>query len=104
FTDRPARITGRIADATPATVARYSVVVFTVDKSQWLPDARRIRAVPPSTDGSFSVIGLPAGEYAIDLAEDVEPADLADAAFLTRLLRSARTFTLRDGEQVTLDL
>ena len=66
--------------------------------------ARRIQRAVESLWPASVDRGLPAGEYAIALAEDVEPADLADAAFLTRLLRSARTFTLRDGEQVTLDL
>ena len=103
FTDRPSEISGRLLDATGA-VTRYSIVVFPADKSQWLPDSRRIRATPPSTDGSFSVLGLPPGEYAMAAAEDVDPDDLADPAFLSRLFASSLRVTLADGESKTQNL
>ena len=103
FTDRPAGIAGRLVDAGGAA-ARYSVVVFPVDRSLWLPETRRIRATPPASDGSFAVTGLPPGEYGLAAAEDVDTGDLADPAFLTRLLGSAYRFTLAEGETKKQDL
>ena len=104
FTDRPTGITGRLVDAAGGAVARYSVIVFPVDRSLWLPDSRRIRATPPANDGSFSVMGLPPGEYALAAAEDIDAADLADPALLARLLASAYRFTLAEGETKKQDL
>ena len=82
----------------------YSIVLFTTDKALWLPDARRVRAVRPATDGAFTIAGLPAGEYVIAAAEDVEPADLSDPAFLEHLLASALPMSLREGEKKRQDL
>ena len=85
-------------------MTRYSIVVFTVERSLWLPNARRIKLAQPATDGSFSISGLPAGNYAIVAAEDVEAADLADHAFLSLLLESAYKLTLSEGERKLQDL
>jgi hypothetical protein len=104
FTDRPSEISGRLIDASGRPVTRYSIVVVTRDRSLWLPSARRIRASQPATDGSFIVSDLPAGEYAIAAVEDLEEADLSNAAFLSELLASAFTLTLSEGEQKRQDL
>jgi hypothetical protein len=104
FTDRASEISGRLIDASGRPVTRYSIVVFTEDRSLWLPGARRIRSVPPATDGSFTVGGLPAGEYAIAAVENREDADLSDAGFLSRLLASAFKLTLAEGETRRQDL
>ena len=72
FTDRPTEVSGRLVAAAGGTPTQYSVIVFSVERSHWLPDSRRVRARPPSTDGSFSIIGLPPGDYALAAAEEVE--------------------------------
>ena len=104
FSDRAASIAGKLVDASGRPVTRYSIVVFTVDQKLWLPNARRIRSTTPATDGSFNVTGLPAGEYAIAAAENIDPADLADPAVLSQLLASAYKVTLAEGERKTQDL
>jgi hypothetical protein len=104
FTDRPTEFAGRLIDPSGRPVSKYSIVVFTADRSMWRPYSRRIRAVSPATDGSFRVTGLPPGDYAVAAAEDVEAADLADPAFLSQLLTSAVKFTLAEGEKKRQDL
>ena len=98
LTDRPAGITGRLVDAAGGAIARYSVIVFPVDRSLWLPDTHRIRSTPPASDGSFTLVGLPPGEYALAAFEDLDAADRGDPGFLSRLLATAFRFTLADGE------
>jgi hypothetical protein len=98
FADRLGEISGRLIDAGDQPVTRYSIVVFTLDQSFWLPGARRIRTTRPATDGAFVAGGLPAGEYGIAAVEDLEGAVMYDAGFLTRLLPSAVRVTLGEGE------
>jgi protocatechuate 3,4-dioxygenase beta subunit len=104
FTDRAAEISGRLIDTEGRPVTRYSIVVFTVDRALWLPDARRIKHVQPATDGSFVVGGLPAGPYAIAAVEEAGAGDLGDPAFLSQLLAAAFKVTLADGERKRQDL
>lgn len=104
YTDRAAEISGTLVDASNRPVTRYSIVLMTVDKSLWLPNARRIRSAAPATNGSFSIGGLPAGDYAIAAVEDVEAADLADPAFLSQLLAASVKITVAEGEKKTQNL
>jgi hypothetical protein len=104
LTDRDSGIAGKITDASGRPVTRYAIVVFTVDQSLWFPGARRIRSTNPANDGTYTIAGLPAGEYAIAAAEGVESSDLGDPAFLARLLESAHRVTLAEGEKKTQDL
>jgi hypothetical protein len=104
LTDHAAEISGRLVDAGGVPITRYSIIVFPADRALWLPNARRIRSARPATDGTFTVAGLPAGDYAIAAAEDVDATDLADPAFLARLLASSYKVTLADGEKKRHDL
>jgi hypothetical protein len=104
FSDRLSEISGRLIDGAGQPVSRYSIVAFTVDRLLWLPNARRVRLVNPAADGTFRVVGLPAGEYAIAAADGVEPSDLADPGFLSDLLAASHRLTLAEGEKKTQDL
>jgi protocatechuate 3,4-dioxygenase beta subunit len=104
FSDRMAEIAGTLVDDSGQPVTRYSIVVFSVDRSHWLANARRIRSTTPATDGAFNVTGLPAGEYALAAAEHVETFDLADPAFLADLLTSAHRITVGEGERKVQNL
>jgi hypothetical protein len=104
FSHRGAEISGRLIDASGRPVTRYSIVVFTQDRTLWLPHARRIRSAQPATDGSFAIGGLPAGEYAIAAVEEIQSDELADPAFLSQLLASSFKVTLGEGERKQQDL
>jgi len=104
LSDRVTEIAGRLLDADNRPVTQYWIAVFTTDKSLWLPNARRIQSVQPATDGSFSVKGLPAGEYAMVAVGDAAPGDLSDPAVLEQLLASAFKLTLAEGEKKRQDL
>jgi hypothetical protein len=104
LTDRAAEVAGRLVDTGGRPVTEHSIVVFTTDRSLWLPDARRIQSTRPATDGTFSVTGLPAGDYAIAAVMDAEGHDLSSPAVLSQLLAGGHRVTLAEGERKTQDL
>jgi hypothetical protein len=104
ITDRAAGISGRLTNPSGQAVTRYSIVVFTQDRSLWLPGSRRIRVVRPATDGVFQATGLPAGTYALAAVENAEQTNISDPVFLDQLLPSAVTVTLSEGEKRQQDL
>ena len=77
---------------------------FPSNRALWRPDARRIRWARAGTDGRWNITGLPAGDYLIAALVDLDPDDLADSAFLERMLAAAIKTSLGEGEQKTQDL
>lgn len=104
MTDHPAEISGRVIDAAGKPVTRYSVAVFTTDRSLWLPNNRRVKLAAPRADGLYTVTGLPAGEYAVAVVEGADSADLSDSSLLAQLLGSAFKVVVADGERKRQDL
>jgi hypothetical protein len=57
----------------------------------------------PATDGSYSVKGLPPGEYYLAAPTDLETGEWNDPVLLEQFVRSSAKITLRDGETTTQD-
>ena len=104
FVDRAAEVNGTVLDRSGRPTPDYSIVVFTTDRAQWLSGSRRVKATRLSNTGSFSVTGLPAGEYFVCAATDYDASDLSDPAFLGQLAAQAFRVTLAEGEKRTQDL
>ena len=83
----------------------YSIVIFPKNKELWVAkSSERVRLTRPATDGSYDFQALPDGSYYLVALSDVEPADLADPEFLTRLMPGAIEISLAEGEQRRQDL
>jgi hypothetical protein len=104
FTDQQTGVTGTVANSQGQAVSDYTLIVYPADQRYWLPQSRRIRSVRPATDGTFTLTGLPAGEYRIAPELDPEPGSWFDAAFLQQLDSTSERFSLTDGEKKTLSL
>jgi hypothetical protein len=104
FSDRPGEIAGslRAPEGTPAP--GYFVLVFPADPALWRPGSRRVHATRPSTNGLFSIRGLPRGDYLLGALTDMDPADIHDPAFLEQVAASAIKLSLKDGEQKRQDI
>ena len=60
YTDRVTQLTGGVTDQAGRPVPTYSVIAFSTDSRYWRQDSRRVsRPVRPSTDGRFTIAGLP---------------------------------------------
>ena len=104
YTDRPTEIAGTLQDAAGRPASDYFIVVFPEDRQLWTPGSWRLRSVRPSSDGVFSLAGLPPGDYRLATVTDFQPEDLLDPAFLAQLAPLAVAMTLADGQTVRQDL
>ena len=98
YTDKPTSLTGVFQDRGGRAATDYYILVFSSDRKHWTPGSRRIRMTRPSTDGAFSVKGLPPGEYFLAALADLETGEWNDPTLLEQLVSSSAKVTLRDGE------
>lgn len=104
LTSQPAQLGGTVIDAAGRPTGAFPIVVFSSDRAHWGPGSRRVLQAQPASDGRFTVVGLPAGEYYLAAVTRLEPGDLANRQFLEELVAASLRITIRDGEQKTQDL
>jgi hypothetical protein len=106
FTDRPAGISGVIR-GTEGPDGTAIALAYSVERAAWFSSgafSRRMRTARAAKDGSYSIQGLPTGEYYLVAVREDLVGDWQDPELLEALTRLARTIHLVDGEQKTVDL
>jgi hypothetical protein len=101
YTDKPTSLAGMLQDTSGRAASDYYILVFSADRAHWTPGSRRVRMTRPGTDGSYSVKGLPPGEYYLAALPDLETGEWNDPVLLEQLVPSSAKVTLRDGETTT---
>jgi Carboxypeptidase regulatory-like domain len=101
MTDQVTELTGSVVDQAGRTTANFPIVVFSTDRATWTIGSRRIQQGRPTSAGTFTITGLPAGEYYVCAVTDLAPDDLYDPAFLEQLAAASFTITLAEGEKRT---
>jgi Carboxypeptidase regulatory-like domain len=104
FTDRPSELTGLVQDASGQPATDYSIIVFAADRRFWTTQSRRIKSARPDHDGKYTLRNLPAGEYLLVAAIDVEQDEWFDPSFLQRIAPAAIRVAISDGEKKVQDL
>ena len=107
FADRPTTLNGTVHDAEGNPDRDARVIVFPADPAAWIDyglNPRRMRGTRPARNGSYSFIGLPAGEYYVAAVKDGAFPPWPDPSVLEELSRSASTVHLSDGETQSQDL
>jgi hypothetical protein len=99
FSDQMTTLSGTVTNTQGQAMSDYTLVIYPTDQRYWLPQSRRIRSVRPATDGTFSINGLPTGDYRIAPVLDPEPGSWFDATFLQQLDSSSERFSLAEGEK-----
>jgi hypothetical protein len=106
FTDRTTTLSGTVTRAGgPDPTAE--IVVFPADSLAWKEIgavSRRRRVERVNRSGSFSITGLPPGDYFVAAAAGSRPGDRQDPAFLAALMPDATRVTLGDAGSATVQL
>lgn len=103
ITDRPTVLTGTIFDAGGQPTSEYSIVAFSTDRALWTVPRRVSSVTRLSSDGRFTITGLPPGEYHLAVSADLDPAQLGEASFLESLVSTAVKVAIAEGERKVQD-
>jgi hypothetical protein len=106
FTDRPSGLGGTVRNARGQPDAGATVLVFPVTGA-WTDlgsSPRRLKSARTLRNGTFSLPGLPAGEYFVVAIDDELASNWQDPAFLQRLARVATRVTIAAGQTLMQDL
>jgi len=104
MTDRVTQVSGQVTDSRGQTMRDYVVVLLPVEaKQEPVVAGRWIRTARPDSNGRFQARVRP-GRYVATAVEELEQGRQFAPEFQEQLRRSAREFSVREGESVTVDL
>jgi hypothetical protein len=104
LTDKLTEVSGQVGDARGQPLKEFLVVVQPVEPKSAAAITRYVRTAFPEQDGRFRVRGLPPGDYVATAVEALEQGRQFVPDVLARLRDTARRFSVREGETLTLDL
>ena len=105
LTDRLTEVSGRVGDASGRSNQDWSVIAFSGDRELWYQDSRFVRRAAARSDGSFSITGLPPGEYFVAaVARRGSGDERQDPEFLDSIARQATRIVLTEGQKVSVSL
>jgi hypothetical protein len=104
FTDRASVLSGLVVDAGGNRVPDATVVAFSLDRSTWFYQSRRVAGVKPDASGRYVIRNLPPGEYRVVAVMDLDVNEWFDPAVLERLLGLSLRLTIAGTAPQTLDL
>ena len=103
FIDQQTQIGGTVTDQQGNPVTEYTVLAFTTNPTYWRPLSRHIMTARPDQTGTFTIRGLPAGEYFLTTVDPAEQGEWFDSGYLEDHRIGAPRLTINDGETKTQD-
>jgi protocatechuate 3,4-dioxygenase beta subunit len=108
LTNKTARVSGRVTDASGRPAADYTVVVFSPSADRWYQGSRFFSFTRPKPDGSFAIAGLPQAEYyvaAVDWMQGNEGfGEWQDPKLLNELAPHATRVILAESQSLSVTL
>ena len=104
LTDRQTVVAGTVKNARGEPIDDYVLAIFPSDVKLGVSRSRFIRTVRPDQQGRYVTKGLPPARYFAIAVGALEQGAHYDPAFQQQVRPKARTFTLNEGETLSLDL
>jgi carboxypeptidase family protein len=108
LTNRLTEVTGTVTDSRGDATRNYALLAFPIDRDRWYPGSRYFRRAIPNVEGSFTVRGLPPGDYQIaavsvgSVPTDGETA-WQDPDFLESIASRASFAALTEGQKLSVN-
>lgn len=107
LTTQTTSLAGTLRDRTGEAASNSALIVFPAERSRWTNfglQPTRIRSITASTTGTYSLAGLPAGDYlAVGVSGDSANRWM-DPGFFELASRAATRFSLNWGENKKMDV
>ncbi|HEV3216664.1 MAG TPA: carboxypeptidase-like regulatory domain-containing protein [Vicinamibacterales bacterium] len=104
LTDRMTTLSGSVKNSRGEAVKDYVLVIFPNNLKEGAVPTRFSRTIRPDQDGNYKISGLPAGDYFAAAVESLDQGGQFDPAFREQLKARAKTFSLTEGQTLTLNL
>lgn len=103
-TDKVTEVSGVVSDGRGTPLEATTVLIVPEQLSASISPTRFVRMLQSDSNGKFSVRAMPAGRYAVVALATFDQGHQFDPAVIERARQIGKSFTLREGETVTLDL
>ena len=104
FTDRRTELTGTLQTAGGLPAPEYFVIAMPADPAMRTERSRRVQSTRPATDGRFTFVELPPGDYLLVAMTDVEPDEWQQPEFLNGIASAGVRVTINEGARTEQDL
>lgn len=104
ITDRLTDISGVVTDGRGTPLQSTTVLIVPELLPAGVSPTRFVRVLQSDDDGHFNVRGMPAGRYVAAAVTALEAGHQYDPDVIQRARQSGRSFAVREGESVNVDL
>jgi hypothetical protein len=108
FASGAGSVSGSVLDDRRQPVSAFVVIAFASDPNRWFSRSPYVRRGGGSPDGSFTIGGLPPGDYLVIALESLdaggESGEWQSPDVLTRLSGAASRVRLGQGQSATVEL
>lgn len=104
LTDKVTEVSGTVTDSRGNTVDTGVALIVPEDLPPGVSPQRFVRTLQVDRQGHFTVRGMPPGRYAVVAATATDNGRQYDPAQMARVRQFGRSFTIREGDKVSLEL
>jgi hypothetical protein len=93
-----------VTDGPQSRLQTCAALAFSTARQLWFSGSRHVKQSRTCSEGSFSIDGLPAGDYWVVAVERLEPGDWQIPEVLDAMVPTARRVTVLEGQTVSADV
>jgi len=99
-----ATINGVATDGPTTRVSNFVAVAFSTSRDAWFNGSRQVKQRRSEANGSYTIDGLPPGEYWVAAVDRLEQGNWLTPENLDALVPAAARVTVREGQVLSTDL